>query len=57
MVLRIGRDSDTRQPCVNFEEVPLDSVQSGVETVEAAAKLAEPVASATKVVILTRKQC
>jgi len=56
MILRI-LDSDTRQPCVNFEVVPLDSVQSGIEAVEATAKLAEPVASATEVVILTRKQC
>ena len=57
MVFRVGGDSDTRKPFVNFEVVPLDSVQSGVAAVEATAKLAEPVAGAAEVVILTRKQC
>jgi len=56
MVLRISRDSDTRQPCVNFEVVALDSIHSSVEAVETTTELAEPVASATEVVILTRKQ-
>ena len=57
MVLNIGGDSDTRQPCVNLEVVLLHSVQSGVAAVEATAKLAELIGGATEVVILTRKQC
>jgi len=56
MVLRFGRDSDTRQPGVNFVIVPLDSVHSSVEAIETTTELPEPVASATKVIILTRKE-